>query len=784
MSEQSLSNNIIEGWLHFVHKFVLLIRKQHFYHSNYHRQGRLRNPAIVLYTAIITLLLYPAIVQANVSTNLSVTVQNEKSVPLSGVHVIIKELSWGEVSGWDGELTFEAVPAGSYTLEATHIGYKSSRLGNIAIHSGSSITKLILILQSESVGLPDAEVYGTRESSIIFNRESITILPKYWLDKGARNVGEALSDVPGITILQGDGRQRISLRGSPPHGVEVTLDDIPLSDAGTGTALIDRINLDHIQAINIEFSGLGGAVRLLTEYRSKLVYAQQSVKISVDRASNEFYSGNVRLDKSIAKLKGLVQISGFTERGDFSYLLDNGKSLQRVGNDATGINSMMKLSYLSSLGSIDAGIYYDESYHGVPGLIFSSPTPEATLDNQRVSIGFHHAQKLGRVKINSLAFFSNYSDHYQSPAEQYDPISGTIINHYRENNRQRGRRLGLKTTIGSDYRNGGVKAGYQVQSDEYSGVDLIRNTSTIGRTGLGSARRIVQDIHLEANVGKSWQEYQFDIISKLSQKYIDNRNLNRDKFTSPGITVQVNRSYGNQNITVHSGWGRSFVSPSFNAVFLENNMFAVGNKKLKPERGENIHLGLQYSLNTGGNGRFSGYINGFKQRTTDLIVWKRNSFGKYFPDNEDEVSQLGIELNLNADRIKGFISLHGSYIYNRSVIETAGDINRGNVPPLMAKNSGTMRISVDYFGVNSSLSARWSGIRYSTASNYDPISVAGMGLPPYTIWDFYFVKKIKITTADLSVQFGMDNIFNRNYRLIERSPMPGREFRIRATYEF
>jgi len=44
------------------------------------------------------------------------------------------------------------------------------------------------------------------------------------------------------------------------------------------------------------------------------------------------------------------------------------------------------------------------------------------------------------------------------------------------------------------------------------------------------------------------------------------------------------------------------------------------------------------------------------------------------------------------------------------------------------------------------------------------------------IWDH------KFPSVDFSIQAGVDNLFDRNYRLIERSPMPGREYRIRTTF--
>jgi len=81
------------------------------------------------------------------------------------------------------------------------------------------------------------------------------------------------------------------------------------------------------------------------------------------------------------------------------------------------------------------------------------------------------------------------------------------------------------------------------------------------------------------------------------------------------------------------------------------------------------------------------------------------------------------------------------------------------------------------------LQGRWVGRRYSTESNRDPISTAGMGLKPYAAYDLTLRRTLKFRRINSAVEFGVNNILNESYRVIERNPTPGRAFTFRLSTE-
>jgi len=129
----------------------------------------------------------------------------------------------------------------------------------------------------------------------------------------------------------------------------------------------------------------------------------------------------------------------------------------------------------------------------------------------------------------------------------------------------------------------------------------------------------------------------------------------------------------------------------------------------------------------------------------------------------------------------GVISLNSNYIYNHSVNDIPDDINYGNQTPLTAKHSGTASISIKRRVTTLHLTGHWVGRRYSTEANHDPNSTAGRGLAPYDVYNIHLSRTFKSGKLLLTCEGGIENIFKASYRIIERSPMPGRAYNIRIS---
>lgn len=717
--------------------------------------------------------LFIGLSQAEVGVSINGTVTDSNGIPLPGVHVSVDERQVLAVTDWRGRYQFSGITSGTYNLTATHIGYHPSFRQRVSVHEGSS-TRVNFILSTKTEHLPT--VTASQPSRVHFSQPGrrLVITRSDWQISNPRTVGDVLQNCPGVIILEGDHLQRISLRGSSPRAVHVYLDGIPLNDAGTGEAEISRIDPDHLEAIEIDFEGIGGEVNFLTKNAISSVGEERNLTVSCGYGGTNRYEMDIQAEGVTGSFSGVVFIDRLTEDGDFLYRLDNGTEHRRINNHESRTSSIGKVGYQSGALSTNCGVYYESSKRGVPGLISTEPTPEAASTTNRLSSSLTGRGVIGRIGWNMNAYVSDYSGRFINPGEQYNPETGRIVRYRAEDNIQNGLRYGLRTGLDIPGRTYSYRAGYSLQIDEYIGKDKLRETVTVGGVGLGDARRTVHSVDIGTAARFHHSGITWHVNPALEAQWIIDDEANGYSAISPGATLTVEKQYNIVNIGLNAGWGRSIMAPPFNAIFTVESMFAVGNQDLKPEKGESWNLGISLVSAHYSTVKWRLETSLFNHRTNNLIIWRRNSFGKYFPSNVARTKNTGVELNAQIQPFGGFISLTGSYIYNNPRNDTPGDINRGNLLPLISRHIGSLGVVSQFRELNVSLRSRWISRRYSTESNQDPISTADMALDPYSIYDFACSRTFKVFNMDITLEMAVDNLSDSSYRIVERSPMPGR----------
>jgi hypothetical protein len=733
----------------------------------------------VLFAAIIAIL-FSSQLYAEIGVAITGTVTDTTGVAIPGAHVELIGQPTGTTTDWAGQYSLTNLQAGHYSLNVTHLGYYPVKSHNVEIKTGS-VGNINFALKSRSIELPGVEIRKRSRSHNFVQGESISLRKFVWAERGAKNVGEALSNIPGVTLLEGDGNQRISLRGCPSRAVKISLDGIPLNDAGSGEALVNQIDLDNLAAIEVDFSGYGGEIRLLTIQTDISNSSENWAEVATERASYGHYSGKLKLAVSGHEYFGMAHFKRLYEKGDFPYTLMDGdeQAEHKRFNNSTDVSSgSLRFGRVGRKNSLEGGFYYEGNRHGVPGLIYLSPTPEALLNHERKAGIVKGNFELEWFNIDSKLYLSDYTGQFQSPAEQLNPDTGEIIHHLAEENRQNGLKYGAESVLFSDFSFGKLVASYGYNRDEYLGKDLLRGSNTVGGIGFGKAIRSVHNLKVGGEYRLSLSDINFGITPNLSYRWIRNSGISDNSYFEPNLSFRMQKTLPTFHLNINTGWGQSILSPPFNALFLVESVYAVGNKELRPEKGQSTHLNVNMSSLATFPLSWTLNVNGFYRFTEDMIVWKRTSFGKYYPENVSRIKARGLESSGGVSLLTGIVKLSASYILNDASIDTEGDFNRGNLPPLIARHSGASEIAVRVSGVVFNMKNRWVGRRYSTASNQDPISTAGMGLPAYSIYDFFCSRGFRFHSVRTTVEFGIDNIFDKSYRVIERSPMPGRTYRV------
>jgi len=273
---------------------------------------------------------------------------------LPGANVLIEGTSLGAASDLNGRYAIDNVPAGSYTVRISYIGYKSTEEA-VKVASGSNIN---LDIKLTAVGVTGKEVVVTAQASgqnaAINQQLSSTNITD--VVSSARiqqlpdaNAAESVGRLPGIYLIrQGGEGSQISIRGLQPKYNEVTIDGVEMASTGSQTTLnnnptssgdrsvdLSMISSNMLSSIQVyktvtpdmDAAALGGVVNFQIREATKASSGAPDIELSVQGGYNNLQNayndykvtgslGNRFLDDKLGILvQGVVEKVNLTADG-------------------------------------------------------------------------------------------------------------------------------------------------------------------------------------------------------------------------------------------------------------------------------------------------------------------------------------------------------------------------------------------------------------------------------------------------------------------------------------
>ncbi|MBA3888966.1 MAG: TonB-dependent receptor [Gemmatimonadaceae bacterium] len=145
---------------------------------------------------------------------------------------------------------FSIVAAGCDTLHVRRLGYRGA--SHVLLAEGP----VVIAMQRAAVPLPAVEARAAAGSQ---GRTVVTGDAAEARILGGSSAGDLAATLPFVGVRMVSGRTALSVRGSRPEQVLVTLDGIPLNDPATGTADLADIPLAALGGVSVAF-GTSGAV--------------------------------------------------------------------------------------------------------------------------------------------------------------------------------------------------------------------------------------------------------------------------------------------------------------------------------------------------------------------------------------------------------------------------------------------------------------------------------------------------------------------------------------------
>ena len=165
-------------------------------------------------------------------------VLDDSGVTIPGANVTIKETGKSTVTDENGGYLFSNIEAGTYTVIATNVGYKTFEK-KIAIKQGESL-EVNLLLEGESQSLKEVVVTGssTPRSKLESSVAITTMGAKAIEDRAPSSTAALLQTIPGFVVEASGGEigNNLFARGIPSAGayeyVQIQEDGLPVFEDG------------------------------------------------------------------------------------------------------------------------------------------------------------------------------------------------------------------------------------------------------------------------------------------------------------------------------------------------------------------------------------------------------------------------------------------------------------------------------------------------------------------------------------------------------------------------
>ena len=205
------------------------------------------------------------------------TVWDTNSKPLEGANVVIVGTDLGATADDSGAFSMREIPAGTYDVTATFIGYSPMTLSVVVGEEGTSV--LDFELKVGTVVLSDVEVLASRASET--TPVAFTNIDKVDMELrlGSQDLPMILNTTPSVYATQqggGAGDARINIRGFNQRNIAVMINGVPQNDMENGwvywsnwdgvgdTAASIQVQRG-LSAVNLATPSVGGTMNVLTD---------------------------------------------------------------------------------------------------------------------------------------------------------------------------------------------------------------------------------------------------------------------------------------------------------------------------------------------------------------------------------------------------------------------------------------------------------------------------------------------------------------------------------------
>jgi outer membrane receptor for ferrienterochelin and colicins len=616
------------------------------------------------YTLYIALLcfLQSTLAQPNAGSLKGTVTDAKTQDPLIGVNVILRGTIRGTVTDVHGKYQLKGIPAGTYDVTFSLIGYTADTLHQILIQPDAELHLNAPLMQAPIQTDQVVVTASRREQSLREVPVSVsTVSSKMIADHVSVTLDDALRYVPGVNMMQ----DQVNIRGSSGYSrgvgsrVLILIDGLPLITGDTGEIPWETVPMFQIDRIEVVkgagsalygSSALGGVINIITkeigdapEIRFRLfsgIYSRPTYSDWDWSSGSRFNTG------------GYVSYSDRT--GSLGYLV----SISRVVDESYRENDVYhrwglysKLNYtFSQYQSATLTTNIQWRNHG--NFFWWKSLQDATrpadaqlggeVNSARGNVSFAYKEILSDKFFYSLKaiYFGNY---WQDNI--YGQIGNTAASHTTQ----------VEALATYEISPGQVLTGGVVANYDRIYTDIFGSHPGVGAGFyLQDELPLLPSLKMTAGIRYDWQRIWKEIFASPAASSPSQLNPKIGLVFSPNPTTTVRTSYG-----------EGFRYPSMSELFTSVNtglsaITVAPNDSLKPERSISFEIGCSQWLGE----RLYLDVALFQNNFYDLIEGGVNPYKFEIQFNNVTRARIrGVEFGLKADMFNRFLTTDISYTY-------------------------------------------------------------------------------------------------------------------------
>lgn len=581
------------------------------------------------------------------------------------------------------------------------------------------------------------------------------------------SVADALKYFAGVQIKDYGGLgglKTINVRSLGAQHTGVFIDGVRVTNAQNGTVDLGKYSLSTLESVSLYNANRLNRCQSASEYASgATVYMQtrrpqsDSLSVQLKTASFHTYGGKANWQFSKDRLQGFLDAEYTNSKGDYPFRYKS-RYEDTIGVRANSDIELLRVEGALFSGDFQSHIYYYTSERGCPGGVVRRLSDKYDNVGREWDRDFfvqgtwdHEFNAYQRVRATS-----KYTQEYLRYCTDYPENQNTarVDNHYRQNDTYAALSYcltpmpWLSLNMGADTRYSNLTSDLK-QFDRVSRFD--------GKAVLAGQL--------------SWQGFNA-AVSYLWQYYKDDTKINvgaADPLFK--ATPSVSLSYTRWGLTARAWYKQIFRAPTLNDLYYTQ----AGNRSLKPEFTRQWNIGLEYH-DAPGHWNISVQADAYRNDITDRIVclpmkgtytWSMLNYGKTLCH--------GLNGSLSVQRSSN------DWLAGITASCTVQD-DRNQTDP---DDEDTWNMTICYsprFSSGVTAMAAWRFLTLSVSelhvsermwSYADPEDI----LKPYDNLDM----KLSAEFPHWGLSIEANDVLDVQYELIQRYPMPGRNFKLTLT---